>query len=189
MNITVIQANVSHAAVIASIGRNAFRDAFGPLFHAREDLFEYLEYTYDPVKLAMSLRKKNNVYLLAQVNGEVAGFAKIKRQSLNHEIESVAQTELQKLYVLTERQGAGIGSALIREVKDLAHEIAPDDIWLDTLITNHKAIRLYEENGFRKIGKHFFKIGSQTFEYHVMALPFSKRSLLNRKEQQIRETF
>ena len=171
MSITIIKANVSHAATIGSIGKKSFRRAFEHLFTNKEELLEYLENTYCPVKLANSIRYEDNVYLLALWNGEPAGFAKIKKYSLNEHIESIAQMELQKIYVLQEYHGKGIGTALLKEVKDIAKEVYPDYIWLDTHISNEKAIRLYEKNGFKKIGKYFFTIGTQTFEYHVMGLP------------------
>lgn len=171
MSPKIIQADVSHTAIIATIGKKSFRNAFEHLFKSREELFEYLEYTYDPIKLAKSIRKENNVYLLAFKGGEPAGFAKIKKHSLNDEIESGAQMELQKIYVLPEHQGSGIGTALLKEIKNLARDIYPDYIWLDTHISNENAFRLYEKNGFKKIGNYFFTIGTQTFEYYIMGLP------------------
>ncbi|MGZ8559434.1 MAG: GNAT family N-acetyltransferase [Chitinophagaceae bacterium] len=173
MNTKIIQADISHAAIIATIGKKSFRNAFEHLFRSKEELFEYLEYAYEPVKLAKSLRKENNVYLLAYRGSEPVGFAKIKKHSLNDQIESLAQMELQKIYTLPEHQGRGAGSALLKEVKNLAKEISPDHIWLDTHISNEKAIRFYEKNGFKKISKYFFTIGTQTFEYYVMGLPVS----------------
>jgi ribosomal protein S18 acetylase RimI-like enzyme len=167
----IIEADVSHTADIATIGKKTFRNAFEHLFKSREELFEYLEYTYDPVKLAKSIRKENNVYLLAFKDGEPVGFAKLKKHSLNDQIESGAQMELQKLYVLPEHHGGGVGSALLKEVINIAREIRPDYIWLDTHTSNENAIRLYERNGFHKIGNYFFTIGTQTFEYYVMGLP------------------
>jgi diamine N-acetyltransferase len=171
MSVSVIRAGVSHAAVIATIGKKSFRRAFEHLFNCHEELFEYLEHTYDPVKLAKSIRKENNVYLLAWQDGEPVGFAKIKKHSLQEQIESGAQMELQKLYVLQEYHGIGAGTALLKEVKNLAKDDWPDYLWLDTHVSNEKAIRLYEKNGFKKIGRHFFTIGTQTFEFHVMGLP------------------
>ncbi len=56
-------------------------------------------------------------------------------------------------------------------VKQLAEETGPDYIWLDTHIDNEKAIRLYEKNGFTKMERYFFIIGTQVFEYHLMAMP------------------
>ena len=171
MSITIIRADVSHAAVIASIGKKSFRRAFEHLFNCKEELFEYLENTYCPIKLAKSLRKENNIYLLALLDGKPAGFAKVKQHSLNERIESIAQMELQKIYVLQEHHGAGIGTALLNEIKNLADKFCSDYIWLDTHISNENAIRLYEKSGFNKIGRYFFTIGTQTFEYHVMGLP------------------
>lgn len=171
MGITIIKADVSHAAIIGTIGKKSFRRAFEDLFRNKEELLEYLENTYCPVKLVKSLRDADNIFLLAFWNGEPAGFAKIKKYSLNDHIESVSQMELQKIYVLGEHQRKGVGTALLKEVNAVAMEVLPDYLWLDTNISNEKAIRLYEKTGFKKIGKYFFTIGSQTFEYHVMGLP------------------
>jgi diamine N-acetyltransferase len=171
MNLTIIRADVSHAATIATIGKKSFRRAFEDIFKCKEELFEYLEYTYDPIKVVKSMRKENNVYLLTLLNKQAVGFAKVKKYSLNERIESVAQMELQKIYVLQEHHGKGIGTALLNEIKSIAEDTCPDYIWLDTHISNENAIRVYEKNGFKKISKHHFTIGTQTFEYHVMAWP------------------
>jgi diamine N-acetyltransferase len=171
MNLTIIRADVSHAAAIASIGKKSFRRAFEDLFRCKEELFEYLEHTYDPVKLVKSMRKENNVYLLALLDEKPVGFAKVKKHSLNEHIESVAQMELQKIYILQEHHSKGIGQALLNEIKSIGENSCADFIWLDTHTSNDKAIRLYEKNGFKKIGVHHFTIGTQTFEYHVMGCP------------------
>lgn len=171
MSITVIRGSISHAAAIASIGKKSFRHTFEHLFRNREELFEYLEHTYDPLKLAKSIRKESNVYFLAWHEGEPVGFAKVKKHSLNEQIESVAQMELQKIYVLPQHQGTGAGTALLGAVKNLAQEDQPDYIWLDTHVSNEKAIGFYEANGFHKIGKYYFTIGTQPFEYYVMGFP------------------
>jgi ribosomal protein S18 acetylase RimI-like enzyme len=171
MHPNIIRADVSHAASIASIGKKSFRNAFEHLFNSSEELFEYLERTYDPVKLAKSIRKENNVYLLAIYDGQIAGFVKVKKHSLNDHIESGGQMELQKIYVLPSAQHNGVGTLLLNSVMELARQIYPDHVWLDTHISNERAIRFYERNGFRKVGQHQFTIGTQTFEYHVMGKP------------------
>ena len=171
----IVHADVSHAAIIATIGKKSFRDAFERLFRSREELFEYLQYTYDPVKLSKSLRKENNIYLLAYDENEPVGFAKVKRHSLNDQIESGAQMELQKIYVLPGYQGKGIGSALIKEIKSIARYVYPDYMWLDAHISNEKAVRFYERNGFQKLGSHYLTIGTQSFEYFLMGIPVAFR--------------
>ena len=171
MNIKIIRADSSHAEIIASIGKLSFRDAFGNLFRDKAVLFEYLEYTYNIEKIEKSVKKENNVFFIAFVENVPVGFAKVKKQSLNEQIESIAQMELQKIYVLSYYHGSGAGAALMQAVLDLAHQVQPDYVWLDTHTTNTKAIRFYEKNGFTRAGKNYFTIGTQTFEYYVMCLP------------------
>jgi len=175
MNTIIIRSDVSHAAAIAAIGRKTFLKTFEHLFNSPGELTEYLEYTYNPAKLSKSIRKENNIYLLAWQDGDPVGFAKIKRHSLQDQIEPGAQMELQKLYVLEEHQGCGAGTALLKEAKRLAKEDWTDYLWLSTLVSNKNAIRLYEKNGFSKMGGHFFTIGTQTFEFYVMGLPVAFR--------------
>lgn len=171
--VKIIEADVTHAAIIATIGKKSFRHAFEAIFKSREELFEYLEFTYNPVKLTKSIRKENNVYLLAYADGKPVGFAKIKKHSLNDLIESPVQTELQKIYVLPEYRDNGAGSALMEEVMNIAREVNPDYVWLDVHTSNERAMRFYEKNGFEKTGNYFFTIGSQTFEYYIMQLPIA----------------
>jgi ribosomal protein S18 acetylase RimI-like enzyme len=170
MNTHIIHADSSQAAMIASIGKKSFRNAFEHLFNSRMELFEYLARTYDPLKIARSLEKERNTYLLAYQEGEPAGFAKLKWNSLHEEIESIAQAELQKLFVLPAYQGKGVGQSLLEEVKSLVTSFQPDYLWLDTHVSNEKAIRLYEKNGFVILARQFFGIGTQKFENYVMAL-------------------
>ena len=173
MNIRVIVADPSHADVVSSIGKQSFRDAFAHLFKSKVELLEYLEYTYDAGKMEKSLEKENNVFFIAFVENVPVGFAKVKKYSLNEQIESIAQMELQKIYVLSYYHGSGAGQALLDAVLGLADKVQPDFLWLDTHIQNEKAIRFYEKNGFRKAGKYFFTIGTQTFQYHLMCLRVS----------------
>ncbi len=171
MHIKIIKADPSHAIVISTIGKQSFRDAFAHLFNNKKELQEYLDYTYHPDKIEKSIKKENNIFFLAFLENVPVGFAKVKKHSLNEQIDSIAQMELQKIYVLSYYHGIGAGAALMQVVVDLANQIQPDFLWLDTHISNEKAIRFYEKNGFKKVGKRHFMIGEQTFEYHLMSLP------------------
>ena len=173
MTIDILTAKPDDAPAVSHVGRRAFRDAFAHLFNNKNELDEYLEYTYSVDKIAESIQKENNVFLLAIADGIPAGFAKLKKHSLNEQFDSVFQAELQKIYVLKQFHGTGLGSCLMQAVLRLVETLEPDCLWLDTHISNLRAIHFYEKHGFRKAGLHHFTIGSQTFEYHLMALPVS----------------
>src|ERR1700730_17430476 len=170
MRIEIITATPNHAPAVSYIGRTAFRDSFAHLFKSEEELAEYLDYSYAVEKIGESIRKENNVYLLAIADGLPAGFAKLKKHSLNEQLDSVFQAELQKIYVLREYHGRDVGNALMQEVLRLVEALEPECLWLDTHISNARAIHFYEKYGFRKSGLHHFTIGTQTFEYHLMTL-------------------
>ena len=173
MRIEIIKAKTEHAPAIAYIGRTAFKEAFAHFFHHSSELEEYLDYTYGVDKIAGSLRKENNVYFLATVEGLPVGFAKVRKHSLHDQLDSVFQSELQKLYVLKQYHGSGIGQSLMNAVTRFVGSFEPECLWLDTLVQNSRAIRFYERNGFVKSGTDHFTIGSQTFKYFLMAMPVS----------------
>ena len=171
MPVKITIADEQNARHISAIGLLSFYDAFASYFEQEEDLQKYLEYTYAVEKIRCSILKENNIFFIAWLDGQPVGFAKVKKFSLNSQITSVAQMELQKIYVLTEHHGTGAGPALIRAVIKLAQQMQPDILWLDVYFKNAKALHFYEKHGFKKYGKHYFNIGSQTFEYDLMTLP------------------
>ena len=169
-NISILTAGTFHAEIISRIGKLSFREAFEHLFNSKEELQQYLDHTYDVGKLAASIGKENNIYFLAMLDEHPVGFSKLKKHSLNQQIDSFSQTELQKIYVLSEHHGTGAGSGLLQACIKLARELQADQLWLDTHIGNARAIRFYERHGFKKHDKYFFTIGTQQFEYDLMTL-------------------
>ncbi len=170
MNRTVRKANEYDAEMISLIGKISFRDAFGNVFD-KDNLEEYLKNVYNPDKIEVSINKENNAWFVAELDDRPVGFAKVRKFSLNDEIESVSQVQLEKIYVLPGYQDRGAGSLLLDEVLNLAHELSPDYIWLDVYTGNEKAIRFYERNGFKKETTYYQGFGSQHFGFHMMALP------------------
>jgi len=140
MNIAVRKANSYDAEMISLIGKISFRKAFGNVFD-KNNLEEYLKNVYKPDKIEVSINRENNAWFVAEFDDRPVGFAKVRKFSLNDEIESVSQMQLEKIYVLPEYQGSGAGSRLLDEVLNLALELSPDYIWLDVYASNEKAMR------------------------------------------------
>lgn len=169
MNVKILKASISHAEAIAKTGKQSFRDAFDHQFSKADELREYLENTYSLTKIEKSITKPDNVYFVALNDNEVIGFAKMKIESAHKVIKPAKQSELQKIYILKEFHGTGAGKGLIDAVINQSKEIGTEQLWLDVEIHNLKAKRFYEKNGFSKVGDHSFVIGTQLFNYDVMA--------------------
>lgn len=169
-DIKIIRATEEHAPAIAAVGKEAFNDTFGPLFVNKQELKEYLDHTYAISKIAHSITKESNVFYLAVAGEQPVGFVKLKVNSLHPQIQSLSQLELQKIYVLKEFHGSGAGAGLMKAALELTKLEQVEHLWLDTHVDNARGIRFYEKHGFKISGRHYFTIGTQMFEYHLMDL-------------------
>jgi len=159
------------AATVALLGRLTFAETFGYLFRAYpRDLRAYLDATFGVAKIADSLRKLENAYWLAFVHGLPVGYAKLKHPSPPPGRDALDAAQLQRIYVLREFLGAGIGHDLLAP---LMEEGAARSalLWLDVLRENARAIQFYERHGFAAIGADTYTIGAQTFLFTLMARP------------------
>jgi ribosomal protein S18 acetylase RimI-like enzyme len=81
--------------------------------------------------------------------------------------EGGAQTELQKedsfeierIYVLSDFQGKGIGRQLLEKAIQMAMEKKASYIWLGVWEENKSAIQFYKKNGFIAFDEHYFMVG------------------------------
>ena len=73
--------------------------------------------------------------------------------------EEASQAKLQKLYLLPERQGAGLGKAMIERVHEVAAARGASVIWLQVNKRNARAIRAYERAGYTVERSAVFDIG------------------------------
>ncbi|MCF6401585.1 GNAT family N-acetyltransferase [Chitinophaga filiformis] len=132
--------------------------------------------TYTPEDLAAFLRDKKSREVLAEEMASPgalffilwhqdapAGFLKL---NLHKQPDSdgplpTPVMEVEKIYMLQQFQGLGLGKLLIEHSYRIAAENAITTIWLGVWEHNLKAIRFYQQQGFEKFGEHFFHIGNQ----------------------------
>jgi ribosomal protein S18 acetylase RimI-like enzyme len=67
--------------------------------------------------------------------------------------------EIERIYVLKEYQGKGIGNELLNLAKHIANQKNAPYIWLGVWEENKKAIAFYEKNGFITFDQHVFMVG------------------------------
>jgi diamine N-acetyltransferase len=169
MTFDIIRAEPSDVAAVALLGRITFAEAFGHLFHDhREDLRTYLDATFDIAKIKRSLGNPENTYWLARRNELPIGYAKLKYPSAPPGKPGHDAAQLQKIYVLREFLGSGVGRALMAPMLHAASCLAPL-VWLDVLSQNGRAIGFYTTLGFATIGEDTYAIGTQRFHFRLMA--------------------
>lgn len=171
MDLKIRPAGPGDAEIVALLARITFVETFGHLFgnHA-SDLAAYLDHTFAVAKIRNSLGEPDNRYWLAFRDGLPVGYAKLKHPSPTPLLPNQDLAQVQKIYVLREFLSLGIGKELLAAALDEAARRGLNIIWLDVLKQNTRAIRFYERKGFVPLGDDTYAIGSQTFEFHLMAL-------------------
>lgn len=133
---------------------------------------EQLDYMLDLIYTIESLEKqvdKNHVFLLVEDDNQFIGFA-----SYELNFENSNKTKIQKLYVLPEIQGKGIGKQLINYIKQIAADNKNLGLILNVNRFN-KAKDFYLKYGFEITKEIKIDIGSNyIMDDYVMELAFSK---------------
>jgi ribosomal protein S18 acetylase RimI-like enzyme len=160
-DIQIRQAAPEDAKLLTDLAYTTFWDAFAhhPK-NAPDDLAHYMRQAFSVEKIAEELTDPKSLFLIAEVDSEPAGYAKLIFESTEPEIIAEWPVELSRLYSHQKFLGQGVGQALMDACFDRAKEAGRDVIWLGVWEYNPRAQRFYEKNGFRLVGKHTFLLGA-----------------------------
>lgn len=138
---------------------------------------EQLNYMLDIIYSIESIEKqvaKNHVFLLIKENDDCLGFA-----SYELNIDNSNKTKIQKLYVLPETQGKGIGRKAIDFIKQIASDANNKGLILNVNKYN-KAKDFYLNYGFKIIDSVIIDIGNgYIMDDYVMELELPIKYDLN----------
>ncbi len=162
LRISLAKANLATAERLAALGRQTFLDTFGDEAPAA-DMAAFLDQTYGPDIQLGELRDPHHTFLLAEMQGQAVGYAKVWRDSplgLEADENPAGRLELKQLYVAQDWIGTGLGGSLMRRVLELAQAESCRCLVLGVWEHNARAKAFYERFGFRQIGQHPFRIGT-----------------------------
>jgi ribosomal protein S18 acetylase RimI-like enzyme len=160
-SLTIRQATADDAKVLTDLSYTTFWDAFAhhPK-NAPDDLAHYMRQAFSMDQIAAELSDSKNVFLIAEIDGKAAGYAKLIVDNIEPGITASRPVELSRLYSHQEYLGKGVGQNLMDACFERAKVHAHDVMWLGVWEYNPRAQRFYEKNGFRFVGKHTFQLGS-----------------------------
>lgn len=162
LRISIAKANLATATRLAALGSQTFSETFAA-DNTPEDMAAYLAENYGPEIQLGELQQARYTFLLAEMQGELVGFAKLWRDSpLGLAVDEPAQgrLEVKQLYVVEDWIGTGLGAALMRRIQDVAQAENCTAIVLGVWERNERAKAFYQRYGFREIGELAFKLGA-----------------------------
>jgi ribosomal protein S18 acetylase RimI-like enzyme len=156
--VTIAQAQVDDAEAIAALGARVFGETFS---HATPpgDMRRFLEETFRPELQRAEVEDPQRRVLVARIEGELAGFAMVRRHHAEPQIKGPDPIELQRLYVDGRWHGRGVAQALMAEAFAFARGAGHRTIWLGVWEHNQRAQRFYRKYGFEVCGSHVFPVG------------------------------
>jgi ribosomal protein S18 acetylase RimI-like enzyme len=113
---------------------------------------------------------EENVILVADMNGELVGFAEIGDVRIPEVDVQPGDMSLHRLYVENALHGHGVGRQLMTAALGHPKLAVAKRVFLQVWGENTRARRLYEHFGFRDVGTTTFTIGSEVMEDLVMCL-------------------
>jgi ribosomal protein S18 acetylase RimI-like enzyme len=160
-SITIRQAVIEDATILTDLAYTTFWDAFAhhPK-NAPDDLAHYMRQAFSVEQIAEELADPKSLFLIAEIDGELAGYAKLIYESTEPDIVAEWPVELARLYSHQKFLGQGVGQQLLDACLARAKEAGRDVMWLGVWEYNPRAQRFYEKNGFEVIGDHTFLLGS-----------------------------
>jgi diamine N-acetyltransferase len=174
-NVIIRHADSSDANLLAELGARTFEDTFAA-DNTREDMAAYLASAFTPEQLTVELAHPASIFLIAEVDGVAAGYAKLHAGEAATGVADDKSIELVRLYVSREWLGRGVGEALMRACLNYADSAEHKSIWLGVWERNERALRFYRKWDFQAVGERGFQLGSDLQRDIVMERPIVKAS-------------
>lgn len=156
----IIQANVSHVAVIAELAKTIWADAYKDIL-SQNQLHYMLDKFYNNQALIEQIENKKHIFLLVQENDTFIAFASYQLNCLEpkQHVSLMHKTKVHKIYVLPSQQGSGIGFKLIQEIEKKAKLAKNCALFLNVNRFN-KAQYFYKKLGFEVQYQENIEIGN-----------------------------
>ena len=130
------------------------------ILNTPEDMEQYLTTSFATSKVQQELSNPDSLFFFAEEENKVIGYLKLNFVSAQTERQNPNAMEIERIYVLKEFHGSGVGQALYQKAIEVAKERRVLYVWLGVWEKNKRALRFYIKNGFVAIDPHTFVLGS-----------------------------
>jgi ribosomal protein S18 acetylase RimI-like enzyme len=157
--VTIRRGKPDDAGLLADLGARTFSETFAP-DNTPENMAAYLASSFNLAQQTDELADLAATFLIAEVNGAAAGYAKLRAGTPAEAITGAKPVEIVRLYVSREWLGRGVGEALMSACLDEAKHAGHETMWLGVWQRNARAQAFYRKWNFRAVGEHVFQLGS-----------------------------
>ena len=173
INIEIKKISKNDIVQLQSVGRQTFYETFSE-GNTEENMKNYLREGFSVEKLTTELDDKNSEFYFSILNNKAIGYLKINFGKSQTELQDQNAVEIERIYVLKEFYGKGVGQILYDKAIQIAKQKMADYVWLGVWEKNPRAISFYKKNGFVEFDKHIFVLGNDEQTDIMMKLKLEK---------------
>lgn len=170
MNITIRRGVPGDASRLAELAARTFREAFGA-DNRPDDLALHLARSYGTSQQQRELDDADITTLLAEVDGQLAGYAQLRPGATPDCVTGERPVELWRFYVAQPWHGRGVAHALMQRVCLEASRRGGRTLWLGVWERNERAKAFYGKSGFVDVGSQIFMVGTDAQTDRILARP------------------
>lgn len=159
MRIVIKQATIEDAKLIADISHQTFYETFAE-YNTKQDMEKFLNQQFTKGRLMLEVGAKQNTFLLAYDEGEIAGYVKLRDEKIPSSLYNTNVLEVARIYAVAKKIGKGVGAALMQSAINIAKEKKKELLWLGVWEKNQRAIDFYTKWGFEKFDETDFLLGN-----------------------------
>ena len=167
MNLHLVPCTAADVDTLRDLSIKTYYETFISL-STPEDMDAYLAAAYNRDKLLGELTDKKSLFFFLYADETLAGYLKLNEAPSQSDINDPSSLEIERIYVVSGFQGAGLGRYLMEQALHIAAERGKSYAWLGVWEKNEKALRFYRKNGFRPVGTHSFFMGDDEQTDYIM---------------------
>lgn len=168
-NIFIRNAGTADSTLLSELGAETFYDSFAAE-NTPENMTAYLAEAFSQEKQAQELADPSSRFLIAEIDGQVAGYARLKFGSAPATVSGCKPMEIVRLYARKAWIGKGIGAKLMGACLKAAQQAGCDVVWLGVWERNQRAIDFYSRWGFAKTSRQVFRLGNEPQQDWIMSM-------------------
>jgi ribosomal protein S18 acetylase RimI-like enzyme len=157
------------ARLISVLGTVAFYEAYYRQDEP-ESLVGYILDSFSPELILAEIEDLAATFFIIYNDEKAVGFAKLLRGEPHASVVGEDPIELQRIYVIADVYGMGVGEHLLNHCLDFARGGGFKTLWLGVWQENLRGQRFYQKHGFRKVGTKPFPYGDDFESNHIMQI-------------------
>lgn len=132
---------------------------------------DYIARNFNAKQIQHEIQDPNNQIYVLVYEQKIVGFSKVMLDFANENIAEKNVTKMERIYLLQEYYGLGLGQRLFEFNVALAKKQGQVGMWLHVWIENRRAIQFYRKMGMLSVGSYDFPVSQDhTNPNHVMYL-------------------